>query len=160
MKSALCLLLVSVALGLCLPALAAWQTHAGIGLQIWVPDDWKQEADEDTLTVRSPDENVAVVYVMLAAQDLKAATQALDQEIGVIIKNPKISTKPKETTIKGVRGMFTEGTGTVTGAQVDWSVAIYSHKDRCLLILGFGESGKAKKHAKEIEKMLTSIKKA
>jgi hypothetical protein len=158
MKIALRLVFPLLVLCLAAPVLAGWQSHP-IGLQIWLPDDWKQQTEADLLTVTSPDESVVVQYSVPDVKDLSEAIKSLDREIGQIIKDLRVSTKPKETTIKGVRGIFAEGTGTVTGAQVDWSVAVYSHKDRCLLILGFGESGKAKKHAKEIEKMLTSIKK-
>jgi hypothetical protein len=140
-------------------AYAGW-VEQSMGLSVWVPDDWKQEEGDGTLTVSSPDGVVSVVYGIVDAKDLKAAVKEIDKQLSAIMKKVKVVTKPHEVTVNNLTGTLEDGTGVIDDVAMDWSVSVYVYKNKALMVMGFAAKGLYDQHADNLKKMLTSIKSA
>lgn len=143
------------------PALALAKTypHGDAKVSITIPDSWKVETEENSLTANSPDESVVLLFMVVEATDTDEALKALDKELDKVVKNVKTDGKPEEITVNGMKGVVIDGTGKVDGQKVDLGLLVLSTKSgKVLFGLGFGETGKYKKHEADVEKIFKSIK--
>lgn len=141
--------------------LADWVDHP-IGLAVWIPEEWRQEADESLLQVTSPDDAVTVFYLMIDAENLEAAVEKLEIELSRIIKRVDIVREIEEVRVNGIPGVLTGGTGFVPGrirdVKVRWLVGLLQYRDRALMVVGFAAEAVFDEHEGALVEMLTSIK--
>lgn len=143
------------------PARAEVRTHAAAKVSINVPDGWKIEAEEDSMTVTDPKEEVALFMHILEAKDVKAAIEAIDSEVGSSFQGVTWDDEPKTTKLNGMDAMTLDGKAKVDGKPVELGVVILATPaKKILLIVGAVEADKAKQHEKDVVALLTSIKPA
>jgi predicted Zn-dependent protease len=148
-----------IALFVMLPALVQAKTypHGEAKVSITIPDKWKVEVEEDTLSAKAPDETVFLAFMVLAAHDMDEALKALDQELSKVVKDVTAG-DAKEVTIHGMKGAVVEGKGKVEGQKVDLGVLILKTKaGKVLLGVGVGATGMYEKHEKEVDQIFDSI---
>jgi predicted Zn-dependent protease len=139
-------------------AMAKTYPHDGAKVSITIPDSWKVEPSEDSLTAKAPDETVFLSFIVMEAADVDKAAAELDKELDKVMKNVNVG-KGEEMTINGMKAYFAEGSGEVDGNKVDIGVVVIATKSgKILLGLGFGAAGKYDKHQKDITSIFQSIK--
>ena len=131
-------------------------TNADAGVKFTVPKGWKSEKGE-SLTVTSPDDGVAVSFVVSSADDLEKAVDAAANEMDKLIKNAKIEQQGKESTVNGLKAVSMNGTGELEGKPVAWDLSIVVAK-KPLLVISIGAPESIQKHGKDYETMVNSIK--
>jgi len=140
-------------------ALATVHTHAEAQVQFDTPKGWKVEVSDDRVVVS--DDTAAMFLQVLDAADLEAATTALDEEIGKMVKDVKWEGKPAEVKLNGMSAIVLGGAGTLDHSKVQLGVMVVSTPGKkFLLVLGMVPDAKAKKYDKTIERFLKSIKPA
>jgi len=141
------------------PAHAETRTHEGAKVTLDVPSGWKVETDGDSMTINDPKEEVAFFLHVLDVDALDKAVDALDKEVGKSFQNVKWEDEPSEQKINGMDSLILEGTAKIDGKPVDIGVLLVATPaKKILLVLGAVEHDKAKKHDKDVEHFLTSIK--
>jgi hypothetical protein len=134
-----------------------WFVHP-IGLEVWIPADWKQELDKDTLTVSSPDGVVQIIYSEMPSKDLKAVTGSLNEIVGGILENVEVTDPVKNITVNTLKGAISAGTGNSGDVAMDWMASVVMFKNSALVILGFAGTDLYEEQQPLIDKMLTSIR--
>lgn len=159
MKASLFIAALAVLFAVATPAHAEVRTHEASKVSVDVPKGWKIEADEDSMTVTDPKEELAIYLQVLEAKDIQKAAEAIDEEIGKQFHDVKWDEKPEETKLNGMDAITLDGSAKVDGKDVHLGVAIVmtpAHK--ALLVLGAVEADKEKKHEKDITSFFASLK--
>jgi hypothetical protein len=133
-------------------------SHAEGGVQFVVPASWKVEADGEVLTLTTADGSLSVVLWVPQEGTVKEALNALDAELGKIIKNIKPSGEPEKSTLNGMTTYSVVGTGVVDGVSIEWSGHLIQAR-KPLIALSFAAPGAYEKHEKDVDAFVRSIKK-
>jgi predicted Zn-dependent protease len=133
-------------------------THAEGGISFERPAGWKSEQEGDRMTISTPDNALSVVIYVPAEDNFKDATAALDTEMSKTFKNMKINGEAKETTVGGMRTVSLNGTGEVSGAEIQWAVDLIQAK-KPVIALTFAAPGIWEKYQADYQKFAKSIKK-
>ena len=136
--------------------------HEEAGVQMWVPDDWDQESDEDMILL-SPkgDDVVNVMLVVVDASELEAAVEVLETVLSEIVPNAEQVEEPQQVVIEGMPAMLLEARGEIEGSPRNVALAlIETPKDKVLIVLALGTPEDAERHGPTLEKMLNSLKPA
>jgi hypothetical protein len=133
-------------------------THKDAGVQFELPKGWKAKPDGEVITVSTADDSLQMVFWVPEEDTFDAAVKDLDSELGKTIKNIKTTDKGTADTHNGMPHFSTGGTGTVSGATIEWSVDVLAAK-KIVIILTFAAPGVVEKHAEEALKFINSIKK-
>jgi predicted Zn-dependent protease len=132
--------------------------HKPSGLQFWVPDDWKTEDAGAQLTTTDAKEEVALLFSVSEAKDVKAALAAIDKVIAEQATDVKAGA-PKKTTLNGMEASVVDATGKIEGKNVELSVLVVkTPSKKFLTVLGVLEAAKHKTHEANLVKILASIK--
>ena len=147
------------ALVLALPAGAATNfKHAKAGVQLDVPDNWKASAGEgDVLNLKAEDEGINISVWAVDAADLDKAVEALDEELGKVLKDVKQDGKAEPIKVNDLQGSQASGSATVDGHEVQWAVAVIM-ADHPVIVMGFGNKDSIKAHHDEIQAIFQSIR--
>lgn len=149
----------ALALTLAIPlALSAAQVTHPIGLQVWYPDDWARQINQNKLMVKSFDSKAIMLFKVIDAADIPAATQKLDTELEAMMTDKMIEKKPKPVTLNGLKGIIAEGSGTIKGVPSLWLAGIFVHNKHALMLLGFAEKSSFDLHKENLKKIVQSIK--
>lgn len=135
--------------------------HEESRLQIFVPDDWvKDTEDEDLLTVHPKDESVGMFFLVVDASDFEAAMDEVGKELDKIVKDFKEDGEAKEDTLNGLKVIYQDGTGKIEGkpADVGLMVILAEKTKKVVIVFAAGEKGKYKKHEPTLTKIFKSIK--
>lgn len=81
MKSLRILLALALLCAFALPATAKTFPHQAGGVEITIPDDWKEDIQGETLTAASPDGAVGLSFMMLGSGKSDKVGEALDKEL-------------------------------------------------------------------------------
>lgn len=133
-------------------------THEEGGIQFTAPAGWKAEPSGDRMTLSTSDGSLSVVIFVATEDNLKAATDALDKELGKVIQNVKPNGEARETNVNGMQAVSQAGTGEVNGQQIQWAVDLLQAK-RPVIVLSFADPGVWEKHQGEYQQFAKSIKK-
>jgi hypothetical protein len=133
-------------------------THQEGGIQFTAPAGWKAEPNGDRMTLSTSDGSLSVVIFVATEDNLKAATDALDRELGKVVQNVKPNGEAKETNVNGMQAVSQAGTGEVNGQQIQWAVDLLQAK-RPVIVLSFADPGVWEKHQGEYQQFAGSIKK-
>lgn len=144
------------------PPSAAAQTaktfrHEEGGVQFDLPEGWKAEPDGEMISVSSPDDAFNMFFLVTEGDTLKEAAEALDEELGKIVKDAKLTGEPKEDEHNDMPHFSQSGTGEIEGVKVDLSVDILLAK-KPVLILTTAATGQYEKHAEAAARLINSIK--
>ena len=132
-------------------------TNKDAGVQFTVPKGWKCEEEDGALTVSSPDEGVAVSFVVVSDSTIDKAIDAAFDELGKIIKKPKIEQEAAEVDINNLKAIITTGSGELDGHQVGWGLHILLGK-KPLVVIIIGSIDSIKKHTREASQLFESFK--
>ena len=132
-------------------------TNKEAGVQFTVPRGWKCEEEGGALTVSSPDEGVEVSFVVASDNTIDKAIDAAFDELGKIIKKPKVEHEATEAEINGLKAILTTGTGELDGHPVGWGIHILLGK-KPLVVIIVGATDSLKKNAGEASKLFDSFK--
>ncbi len=142
-------------------ALAGVRDHRSAHVTFWIPDAWSVDGDDATqLTASDPKGEVALLFVLEDAHDMKAAMAAIDATIARLATDVKMGSAQK-VDINGMEGSVVDATGKADGKKVELSVLIVKTPgDKYLMIFGVLESKHKKAHEAEVQKILASLKPA
>lgn len=132
-------------------------THKEGGIQFTLPAGWKSKEQGDAMTVSTQDDALQVVLWVPQGDDFDKAIKDLDEELGKVIKNPKVTTPGHETTHNGMKAYAAAGTGEVNGSTIAWEFDILQAK-KPVFILSFAAPQQFSSHESEYQQLLTSIK--
>jgi hypothetical protein len=142
-------------------ARAATKTHEEAGVSVWIPDDWKGKGDKNMMTIMDPKEDVALLFLVMNAPDLKKATDALDAELAKRVQDVKFEGKAQQTKLNGMDALTLDGTGKVQGKLVDLGVLVVkTPKNKIVLVLGMVNAEKKIEFKPTVRKIITSLKPA
>ena len=133
-------------------------THQEGGIQFTLPAGWKAEPNGDQMTLSTADSSLKVIIFVATEDNLKAATAALDTELGKVIKNVKPSGEARETSVGGMQAVSQSGTGEVNGTEIQWAVDLIQAK-RPVIVLSFAAPGVWEQHQADYRQLAKSIRK-
>lgn len=135
-------------------------THAEAGIQFEVPKDWKVDVDDEVLTAAPADSSVSISFWVPKEASVEQALDALDAELGKVMKDIKTTSKPETGKLNGMTTHNIEGTATFkeNGANLEWSAHLIEAK-KPVYALTFAAPGLYDSHQKEINELANSIKK-
>ena len=95
---------------------------------------------------------------MTEEDDFEAATEAVAEELGKMLKNIKLDADKKEDTHNGMPHASFSGTGQIEGKDVLFSADLLQAK-KPVIVLTFGVADQLEKHAAAFSQLVKSIKK-
>jgi hypothetical protein len=134
-------------------------SHPSAGIQFEVPATWKAEADGEMMTVSAADGSLSIIFWVPKEVTVDAALDALDSELGKIMKNVKPNGEPEKGNVNGMTTYSTEGTGEVEGASIEWSCHLMEAR-KPVIALTFAAPGAYDQHQKDVDAFVKSIKKS
>ncbi|MDW8466235.1 MAG: hypothetical protein RML35_08690 [Chloroherpetonaceae bacterium] len=138
-----------------------WHTHRVAGVRVWVPDDWKVETRNNTLSATSPDGEVYVGYIIASASDFEHTLESLTNDLRSVVQDAKFDKTHDDFAIDGMPAWGFGGTGTHDGTPVEMRLElIYTPKKRVLIVVAVGSHSGLEHHLQEVVQMLRGIKKA
>jgi hypothetical protein len=152
--------LSTLAFGIMMPALATAEnlSYEAAQVQIQVPDGWKQEPSENSLTVTAPDSTMTVVFSVLEAQNINDAISSIDSEVEKAVGKIawKNEGKGQDLTINGMEGKEFVGTANEGAIVVD-EIVLDTPAKKVLAIYWFSTPEADKKYAEEIKMIVQGI---
>ncbi len=134
-------------------------SHSTAGVNIWVPDNWSQEGDDNMLIAGDPNEEIIMVFGILEASEIDAAIEEMDRELSQIVENAEPVGEPEEVKINGMDAIVMDGKGSVEGTPVEMGIALIATPNKkILLVFGVVEATAAEKHEATVEKIMMGIK--
>lgn len=155
-------LMIAVAVAAMLPM----SVHAGrkvtddkAGIELEVPDAWKESRDENSLTIEPKDEAVALVFQTLEAENADAVIKAIDAELvkslGPIVWENE--GKGKDIDINGMKGKEWDGTAK-EGAMIISCLALDTPAANILSIYYFATPESEKTYNDDLTAIIQSLK--
>jgi hypothetical protein len=134
-------------------------SHPTAGIQFEVPAAWKAEVDGEMMTVSAADGSLSIIFWVPKEVTVDAALDALDTELGKIMKNVKPNGEPEKGNLNGMMTYSAEGTGEVEGSSIEWSCHLMEAK-KPVIALTFAAPGAYDQHQKDVDAFVKSIKKS
>ena len=131
-------------------------THAAAGLQFELPDGWKTKQNGDTLEAEGPGGLPTMQFDVIADSDINDYVDGWAEGAGETFQDVEITTDAEVETVNGLRQIYSEGTATVDGTEIQWDLTIVQGGKKTLAIMAFGEN----LQGGAIKKIYSSIKKA
>ncbi|MFN3426025.1 MAG: hypothetical protein ACK41G_00445 [Candidatus Thermochlorobacter sp.] len=153
----LALYLLSVAFS----AMLGWHTHKVAGVQVWIPDNWKIESQNNYLAATSPDDEVYVGYIVSTALDMDATLDNLETQLRTLVQDAKFDKSHDDFTINGMPAWGFGGTGTHDGQPVEMRIElIFTPKKKVLILVAVSSHTGLERHLDEVKQMMRSVRKA
>lgn len=152
------LLLITIALVAAGTLSAKKYPHADAGVVVDIPGSWTVTGDEHSLSADTKDGHAHLSFIIMPAESVEAAMNALDAELSKSIQNLKHDAG-RDVTINGMQGHSVDGTGTVDGHAVEVGVMILkTPTGKILVVFGVISEEGAKKHHNALVRILKGIK--
>jgi hypothetical protein len=132
-------------------------THEEGGIQFEAPPTWSAEGEGDTITLKAPDNSVAVVFTVVEQANLENAANAIDAELEKVMQNVEAKGEVEKDTYNGMTVFSQDGTGEIGGNQILWGTALLMAK-KPVLVYSFAAPGLWEKHQDDIRKLIESVK--
>jgi hypothetical protein len=126
-------------------------------VQMDVPSWWQRVPAERGWLLATPDELLVVMVWTPQETDWQQVVGTIDRELGKVIKDLRVDTKPQAGNLNGLTAIGLSGRGKVQGTRIEWSVLLLEAR-RPLILLSFGERGKWRKHEQAFTGFLESIR--
>lgn len=152
-------LFMIVALAFAAPVWATTLTHSPAQVEITVPDTWKSSQDGDTMTLTSPDEEMAVVFNVLEADQADKALETMDKELEKAIGEITWENDGKfsEESINGMTTYMWNGKAKGGAMSVD-CLQIDTPSEKSLVVYWFGTADAEKKFDADIQTIVKGLK--
>jgi hypothetical protein len=141
-------------------AVAAEEWEHPAGFRFWLPDDWKAEGDDDTLTVEGQDGQVFIAFfVPKNVRSMERAVDDIDDELSAWLKDIRFD-KPTTSSEGGVKELFISGTGKDRddGTEMEFDLGVYEKKGKFLVVFGVTTAENFDRYDPTLKKILDSIK--
>lgn len=133
-------------------------THEEGGITFTLPAGWTAEPDGAQLTASPEGGGVSISFWVTEEDDFEAATEAVAEELGKMLKNIKLDADKKEDMHNGMPHASFSGSGQIDGKDVLFSADLLQAK-KPVIVLTFGVAGQLEKHAAAFSQLVKSIKK-
>ena len=133
-------------------------THEAGGLSFTLPAGWKAEPEGEQITASPEAGGISISFWVTEEDDFEAASEAVGEELGKILKNIKFDGEPKEDTHNGMPHASFTGTGQIEGQDMVFSADLLQAK-KPVIVLTFGVASQLEKHAAAYSQLVKSIKK-
>lgn len=152
------LLIIAVALATAGALAAKKYPHADSGVVVDIPGSWEVTGDDHSLNAATKDGLANLSFIIMPAESVEAAMNALDAELGKAVQNLTHGAG-EDLTINGMQAHSVDGKGTVEGNPVEIGVMIIkTPKDKILVVFGIVSEEGAKKHHNALVRILKGIK--
>ena len=133
-------------------------THEAGGITFTLPASWKAEPDGEQIVASPEAGGISISFWVTEEDDFEAASEAVGEELGKMLKNIKFDGEPKEDTHNGMPHASFTGTGQMEGHDVLFSADLLQAK-KPVIVLTFGVASQLEKHAAAYSQLVKSIKK-
>lgn len=133
-------------------------THEAGGITFTLPAGWKAEPDGAQLTASPEEGGISISFWVTEEDDFEAASEAVGEELGKLLKNIKLDEDKKEDTHNGMPHASFTGSGQIEGHDVLFSADLIQAK-KPVIVLTFGVADQIQKHAAAYTQLVKSIKK-
>ena len=133
-------------------------THEAGGITFTLPAGWKAEPDGEQLTASPEGGGISISFWVTEEDDFEAASEAVGEELGKMLKNIKLDEDKKEDTHNGMPHASFTGSGQIEGHDVLFSADLLQAK-KPVIVLTFGVADQIQKHAAAYSQLVKSIKK-
>lgn len=133
-------------------------THEAGGITFTLPTGWKAEPDGTQLTAAPEEGGISISFWVTEEDDFEAASEAVGEELGKLLKNIKLDEDKKEDTHNGMPHASFTGSGQIEGRDVLFSADLLQAK-KPVIVLTFGVADQLQKHAAAYSQLVKSIMK-
>ncbi len=133
-------------------------THEEGGITFTLPAGWKAEPNGSQITASPEEGGISIAFWVTEEDDFEAASEAVGEELGKMLKNIKLDGEGKEDTHNGMPHASYSGSGQIEGHDVLFSADLLQAK-KPVIVLTFGVAGQLEKHAAAYSQLVKSIKK-
>jgi predicted Zn-dependent protease len=152
---ALCIMVLCVSLSL---IYSEELVHETAKISIWYPDNWTMDSEEDNLMIADPDEEVVFVYMLVEADEVEDALDAMDKELLSMVSDLQSTGEPQEDTLNGMNCIFMEAQGNVDKVGVDIGIFMFfTPAQKVLIVMGIVQSAAYEKHEETIGQIIQGI---
>ena len=134
-------------------------THSDAGIDYTVPNGWSIERDGELL-VLSPrgDDSVAVMMVVVQADELDAVFEEIEREFSNIVSLEDADLAMTETEIGGMPAAMMSGSVSLEGERAELLVGVVlTPKSKFLVLFGIGEPTGVEEHQDALTTIIGSL---
>ncbi|OJT23515.1 hypothetical protein BO221_16015 [Archangium sp. Cb G35] len=153
MRKAHVSLIVTLSL-LAVSAMAEEYTHQESGLTFNLPRGWQTGQDGDVLTVISPDQTVAMLFMVTDIDRSDDLVEAVTTEVESL-QDVQLTSEPVIQRVNGLIQVHAEGIGTCESGEIcNWDLTLVTGASKNLLVVALGD---IEGHQTAINRVYTSI---
>ncbi len=140
-------------------AMAETYVHSEAKVEIWAPDNWDVDQEDDSMTMTQPDGEASMVFVLFQADELDDAIDGLVEGLGEFVDDVELTDEPQDGKVNGMDTMVANASGNIDGSPVTCGILLISTpSDKILMGLGIMATKTVKKHVGTINQILKGIK--
>lgn len=123
------------------------------------PDDWAVTAQEETVSITTPDHLVNMELMALESDALDGAMQAAKEMLAQELKGVEFTGEPEKTELNGMDVTFLNGKATLEGVEMAVNCALFAPKEASTFFMLFNiiPTTALEQHGEDISKVLGSI---
>jgi len=138
-------------------ALGKTRTHEDARVTIEVPDEWRVQSRDNSLTVTSPDETAAVTTLVIPGRPWREVLAGLERDLERQIQNLKMTGEAREATVNRLPRLERPARGTVGGRSVHLRLLVLkTPTGRLLVMVGLVAEDRRAAHEALLERILGS----
>ena len=136
------------------------RVHEAAGVRLWIPPAWRVDAgQDDTLVLRSPQDDLGITLFVVDGQDLGTALLAAGAQVIVAIDDLELVGSPTSVDINGMPALFQDGRGTRGGVAVEVSLGVIeTPAKKYLMVLGAADAATLHHHEATLVKVMENIR--
>ena len=133
--------------------------HTGAQVVIWVPDNWSQQGNEDSLMIMDPDQEVFVTFAHMGDYDLTRALELLEEELAGFIEEARSDDQGRRGQLNGMDVFQMSGSGKIKGSEVRLWIRILETPNRhAFLAVGVVPVSRIERHGETVRRILDAIR--
>ena len=141
------------------PLAAEIRPHEAGQVDLWLPEGFTAEMDEDVLIALDREKELTVLFWLVNIRERSAAREILDTELSRILQKMVADGRATAETIGGLEALLQEGSGEIEGTAVRWGLAaIVTPASKTMLVLGVMEERKREKHEGTLRRILKAVR--
>lgn len=109
------------------------------GVQFTVPAGWTASSEGGNVSITSPDNQIAAMFLFPPQEDAKATAEAMGQVVDEMLDNVKPDPEPRTGEMAGMQWVTVTGTGDLDGTPVKWGVDMVQAK-KPVVVFYLGEA--------------------
>lgn len=109
------------------------------GVQFTVPAGWTASSEGGNVSITSPDNQIAAMFLFPPQEQAKATAEAMGQVVDEMLDNVKPDPEPRTGEMAGMQWVTVTGTGDLDGTPVKWGVDMVQAK-KPVVVFYLGEA--------------------